>query len=82
MIIKMKKHDLCSNWQIIFMRDTDKQTLVYLYEILIVEDFKRGSSNLLDVRIKSILAFKIYKLTALEYFELPNRSVLVIVASA
>ena len=42
MIIKMKKHDLCSNWQIIFMRDTDKQTLVYLYEILIVKTLKEA----------------------------------------
>ena len=24
----MKKHDLCSNWQIIFMSDTNKQTLI------------------------------------------------------
>ena len=23
----MKKHDLCSNWKIVFMSDTDKQTL-------------------------------------------------------
>ena len=31
MIIKMKKDNLCSNWQIIFMSDTDKQTLIDLY---------------------------------------------------
>ena len=43
--------------------------------------FKRGLSNLLDVRIKSILAFQICKLTSLEYFGLPNRNVLVIVES-
>ena len=28
----MKKHNLCSNWQIVFMSDTDKQTLTDLYE--------------------------------------------------
>ena len=60
------------------MSDTDKQALIDLY----VKNLKRGSSNLLDVRIKSILEFKICKLISLEYFELPNRSVLVIVASA
>ena len=27
MIIKMKKYNLCSNWQIVFMSD-DKQTLI------------------------------------------------------
>ena len=42
---------------------------------------KRASSNLLDVKIKSTLAFKIWKLISLEYYELPNRSVLVIVES-
>ena len=26
MTIKMKKHDLYSNWQIVFMSDTNKQT--------------------------------------------------------
>ena len=26
-----KKHNLCSNWQIVFMSDTDKQTLIDLY---------------------------------------------------
>ena len=30
-----KKLDLCSNWQIVFISDTDKQTLIDLYEILI-----------------------------------------------
>ena len=30
-----KKHNLCSNWQIVFISDTDKQTLIDLYEILI-----------------------------------------------
>ena len=35
-VIEMKKkHDLCSNWQIVFISDTDKQTLIDLYEILI-----------------------------------------------
>ena len=56
------------------MRDTDKQTLIDLYEILIVKNQ--------IFWIKSILAFKICKLISLEYFELPTRSVLVIVASA
>ena len=40
MIVKTKKHDLCSNWQIVFMSDTDKQTLIDLYEILIVKNLK------------------------------------------
>ena len=30
-----KKNDLCSNWQIVFISDTDKQTLIDLHEILI-----------------------------------------------
>ena len=77
----MKKHNLRSNWQIVFMSDTDEQILSDLYEILIVKNL-RGSSKLLDVRVKSILTFKICKLISLEYFELSNRSVLVIVASA
>ena len=29
----MKKHDICSNWQIVFMSDNDKQTLIGLYEV-------------------------------------------------
>ena len=33
MTIKMKKHNLRSNWQIVFMSDTDKQTLIDIYEI-------------------------------------------------
>ena len=40
MTIKMKKHNLRSNWQIVFMSDTDKQTLIDIYEILIVENLK------------------------------------------
>ena len=40
MITKMKKYDLCSNWQIVFMSDTKKQTLIDLYEILIVKNLK------------------------------------------
>ena len=32
MIIKMKKHNLCSNWQIGFIRDTD--------EILVIKNLK------------------------------------------
>ena len=39
-IIKMKKHNLCSNWQIVFMKDADKQTLIGLYEILSVKNLK------------------------------------------
>lgn len=35
------------------MSDTDKQTLIDLYEILIIKNL-RGFSNLIDVRIKSI----------------------------
>ena len=40
MVIKMKKHNLCSNWQIVFMSDTDKQTFIDLYEILIFKSLK------------------------------------------
>ena len=40
MIIKMKKHNLCSNWQIIFMSDTDKQTLIDLYNIFVIKNLK------------------------------------------
>ena len=40
MIIKMKKPNLCSNWQIVFMSDTKKQTLVDIYETLIVKNLK------------------------------------------
>ena len=38
--MKKKKHNLCSNWQIVFMSDTDKQTLTDLYEILIIKNLK------------------------------------------
>ena len=37
----MKKHNLCSNWQIAFMSDPNKQTLIDLYEILIVKNLKK-----------------------------------------
>ena len=37
-IIKMKKHNLCANCQIVFMNDTCKQRLIDLYEILIIEN--------------------------------------------
>ena len=40
MIIKTIKRNLCSNWQIGFMSHTDKQTLIDLYEILIVKNLK------------------------------------------
>ena len=40
MTIKMKKQNLCSNWQIGFMSRTDKQTLIDLYVILIVKNLK------------------------------------------
>ena len=36
------------------------------------QEINRGSSNVLDVRTKSILAFIICKLTSLENLELPN----------
>ena len=36
----MKKHNLCSNWQIVFMSDTDKQALINFYEILIMKNLK------------------------------------------
>ena len=29
----MKKHNSCSNWQIDFMSDTNKQTLIDLYDL-------------------------------------------------
>ena len=59
------------------MSDTNKQKLIELY----VKNL-RGSSNLVDVRIKSILAFKICKLISLEYFESPNRIKLVIIVAS
>ena len=34
------KNNLCSNWQIVFMSDTDKQTLIDLYGVLIVKNLK------------------------------------------
>ena len=40
MIIKRKKHNSCSNWQIVFMSNTDKYTLTDLYGILIVKNIK------------------------------------------
>ena len=36
----MKKHNLCSNRQIVFMSDTDKQTLIDLYEIIVINNLK------------------------------------------
>ena len=36
MIMKMKKHNLRSNWQIVFINVTDKQILIDIYEILII----------------------------------------------
>ena len=39
-IIKIEKHNSCSNWQIVFMSDNDKQTLTGIYEILIVKNLK------------------------------------------
>ena len=44
--------------------------------------FLQEEVYLLDVRIKTIIAFQIWKLTSLEDFEFPNGSVLVTVASA
>ena len=40
MIKKMKKHNLCSNWQIVFMSDTDKPTLIDLYEFLVINNLR------------------------------------------
>ena len=34
--MKMKKHNLRSNWQIVFINVTDKQILIDIYEILII----------------------------------------------
>ena len=39
-IMKMKKHNLCSNWEIVFMSDTYRQTLIGIYEILFVKNLK------------------------------------------
>ena len=39
MIIKMKKHNLCSNWQIIFISDNE-QKLIDLYEIFVIMNLK------------------------------------------
>ena len=36
MIMKMKKHNLRSNWQIVLISVTDKQILIDIYEILII----------------------------------------------
>ena len=47
--------------------DNQKETLTDLY---VSNLFKRGLSNYLDVKIKSILALKICKLIPLEYFKL------------
>ena len=30
MIMKMKKHNSCSNWEIVFMSDTNRQTLIFM----------------------------------------------------
>ena len=40
MIIKIEKNNLCSNWQIVFMSDTNNETLIHFYEILIVKNLK------------------------------------------
>ena len=37
----MKKHNLWSNWQIVFLSDTDKQTLIDLYEIVVVKNLRK-----------------------------------------
>ena len=55
-----------------------KSVFIKLLATLIV----RNLSGSMDVRMKSILAFKICKLTSLEYFEFRNRNVLVAVVSA
>ena len=36
----MKKHNLCSNWQIFFMSDADKQTLNDIFVILIIKNLE------------------------------------------
>ena len=36
----MKKHNLCLNWKIVFTSNTDKQTLIDLYEILFIKNLK------------------------------------------
>ena len=36
----MKKHNLCSNCQIVFMSDIGKQSHVDFYEILVIKNLK------------------------------------------
>ena len=38
--IKIKKQNLCSNWQVVFMSLTYTETLIDLYEILIIKNLK------------------------------------------
>ena len=39
-IMKMKKRNLCSNWEIFFMSDTCRQTLIGICEVLFVKNLK------------------------------------------
>ena len=48
----MVKHNLWSNWQIVFMSDTDKQTLIDLYEILIINNLKEFIKSFEEVVFK------------------------------
>ena len=38
MTIKMRKHNLYSIWQIVFMNDTDKQMPIDLYQVLVTKN--------------------------------------------
>ena len=41
MVLKIKKHNLCSNWQVVFTSCTHKQTLIDHYEIFSIKNFKK-----------------------------------------
>ena len=52
-----------------------------LWDLSYYKNLKKGSSDLLDVRVNLKLVFKIFKLISLKFFEVSHRNILVIVAS-
>ena len=58
-------------WPILINKDSLSSSRDFNYQ-----EINRGSSNLLDLKIRTILASKILKLTSSEYFELSNKSFL------
>ena len=89
MIMKRKRYvfinvTFTQYWQIVFIKLwailTNRDAFWSLWD-LNYEKLKRDSSNLLDIRIKLILTFKVYQLNSLEYFGLPNRNVFLTAAS-